>query len=717
MRNNERELAHDDSLVPTSSGKRTPRRVKLASWILCCVSILSFFCLPGAAQDSKDHKKKLWDLQPKIDRAIDTGVEYLLSRQQRDGSWAFLQDQFPNGQTALAVYTLLKCDFPPNHPAVVRGLAFLDQTEPKETYSLACQVMALQASGAPGSKAKIAKLVKTLLKWQEKGAWGYPEWRTDLSNTQYGALALRAAHHAGIKVSKKTVSAMIKAALNSQEKAKTISLPAPPDGVNPKASRDSYGKTPSGLEYDRSGRSGKVAGFFYEKGSVRQPTGSMTTAGLGVLLICNQIMAGKMSGTMRTRMSSAVRSGLNWFRKNWAVDKNPGMAARHHYYYLYGLERVGSLLQEEILADHPWYFEGAKWLVSNQGGDGSWLDQEGNPFLPPNNTVRYHEHVTCFALLFLKRATRSSGSTGDKKERRGFKTYEAVATEYPVSLRGTGAATLSIWVSGFGKKVIAEHEGSGGIRVTKVQYFVDGSLVETIVGDSQKPWKFEKYPLKYAFKKPGKFKVTAKVFIRAATATDKEERPLVVLEAPGFTAEIDAVVQEWMISDAKARGRNLLHPLTKREPLNPMDAPKKAPKKRRYQVTSSSRRQGDEGGVNAFDGRQSSRWICQDGDALPSVMIKISKSIKTTSVRLSQACRNGSEAKDFDRITEVVLEINGSKEPISLTLNENVLASTIYTFPGPTKIKSLRVRVIGRRPSTINPGCAGFTEIALEGGK
>ena len=63
---------------------------------------------------------------------------------------------------------------------------------------------------------------------------------------------------------------------------------------------------------------------------------------------------------------------------------------------LFGTERIGS---------HKWYREGAEVLIENQEKNGSWK----------RNTVK-----TCFAILFLRRATRPLGgvASGKKKKRR-----------------------------------------------------------------------------------------------------------------------------------------------------------------------------------------------------------------------------------------------------------------------------------------------------------
>jgi hypothetical protein len=65
------------------------------------------------------------------------------------------------------------------------------------------------------------------------------------------------------------------------------------------------------------------------------------------------------------------------------------------YYYLYGCERAGVLAGTYRFGAHDWWDEGAAWLLGQQSADGSW----------PVESVLSHQADTCFALLFLARAT------------------------------------------------------------------------------------------------------------------------------------------------------------------------------------------------------------------------------------------------------------------------------------------------------------------------
>ncbi len=130
-------------------------------------------------------------------------------------------------------------------------------------------------------------------------------------------------------------------------------------------------------------------GFGYTVGA---PYGSMVCAGICSLAIT----LNQMDEEVDLQHDLRIRDGLGWLVRNWSVVENPGKRKSHHYYYLYGLERVGRLLELDFIGEHEWYPEGARFLVDAQNIDGSWTGSadEGDPRI-----------ATSFALLFLTKAT------------------------------------------------------------------------------------------------------------------------------------------------------------------------------------------------------------------------------------------------------------------------------------------------------------------------
>lgn len=149
-----------------------------------------------------------------------------------------------------------------------------------------------------------------------------------------------------------------------------------------------------------------------------RPYGSMTCSG-----ICSTAIAlRRFDPVADPRRDLRVRDGLAWLDRNWSVIENPRRDVDWRYYYLYGLERVGRILDIEFIGAHEWYPEGARFLVDNQGADGAWVGAGGET--PPI--------ATSFALLFLTRATESLELDGpDEPEVEGPGTLETHIVEVP----------------------------------------------------------------------------------------------------------------------------------------------------------------------------------------------------------------------------------------------------------------------------------------------
>ena len=186
----------------------------------------------------------------------------------------------------------------------------------------------------------------------------------DNSNTQYACLGLRSCMQAGVIIPSHVFTLAQQWLEKDQEK----------DGGW------GYG-SPHGVQPDAAG-----------------PYGSMTVGALGSLIICKFYQTKKVPST-----DPKVRFGLDWVIKNFTVTENPkfsptppNSSKMWDYYYLYALERLGAFLETEEFGKNYWYPEGAKYLLGEQRPNGSWRETFDN---------------TCFAILFLRRATKPLRAT------------------------------------------------------------------------------------------------------------------------------------------------------------------------------------------------------------------------------------------------------------------------------------------------------------------
>lgn len=205
----------------------------------------------------------------------------------------------------------------------------------------------------------------------------------DNSNSQYAALGLRACHDAGIVLPRDVI-----------EKAQKWWR----DSIHEEGAKDKKGK-PSVATGPGAAMTGEPAGWCYgSKAHGHAAYGSMTAGAIGALTIYDYILGQKW------KTDPVALAGLGWMVKNFSVTENPGPPEWGEgkpqymlYYYLYAMERACILFGAEVLGPHRWYGEGARAILAAQKPDGSWTADA-----PEANGT----WDTCFAILFLKRATR-----------------------------------------------------------------------------------------------------------------------------------------------------------------------------------------------------------------------------------------------------------------------------------------------------------------------
>jgi hypothetical protein len=615
-------------------------------------------------------------LRGPVDAAVGRGVDWLVSKQMRDGSWRHMQYGFVPGQTALSVYTLLRAGLPADHPAIVRALAYLDPLVPSETYSAGVMAMAFEASADPARVPRIKACVARILDWDQRGQWGYPmahendfaHWLTygsnpDLSNTQYAALGLRAAHHAGLDVPDKVWIEMLERTLALQEDARAVDTPVAGD------------KTAQGRI--------AVAGFRYAK--ERDVSASMTAAGVGVVRMCRDALGPRLRGKLAADSARAIQLGVAWIDHEFNLDNHVGGSNVWQYYAIYGIERVGTLLGIDSFGHHDWYPEGARWLLSKQDKEGSWS-------VPGTfNVTPWHsdqaEGDTCFAILFLKRASRPTVQTGGRGSR---ERAEPPADGSPVWLRASGTTTVTFWIGGFAPDVVARLATGTppGLHVESVEYASGNEVIGAVNGDASAPWSDAGYTIRHTFDHAGKHAVVARVRVIGPAGPE-------VVTSKAVDVRSEGVVQPWMLAAATARQRDLL-----------ADA--------HATVTASSEHAPGEVGSKACDGAQWTRWVCGETDPAPSILVEVQKPVPADRLVLSPACVSPDELGRFDRIEQVSVRLNREKEPVILDLEADELQPTVLEFGKTVSVSRLEIRVTKRKTGGAAKNQAGFAEIALE---
>jgi hypothetical protein len=398
-------------------------------------SLLMVAALSLAQDDPAEFRKN-------VAQAIDKGVDWLKKQQQPAGDFGESKGPtygpgkaYPNkpGITALALLALLKSDVPYNDPVITKGLAFLQEYVGQKgntisNYDRGVVLMALEAfheSGAadvlrkkgqkttervgdfkeprytpsPQIQAFIQGLTKPLQEEQTKqGGWRYGRGfglvgsEEDISCTQIVLLGLKSATRMKSGVDPTSFKKAMDFVLRSQEKE------------GPKVERPTD-FTPGDRGTYASLGSDRARGWAYIKSGSKpeeeKVCGSMTCAGIGSLLIAKSILGKSLGKKGGDEVDQCVYDGFAWLSMHWSVSENPVQGTPRHFYYLYGIERVGTLGLFEKISGHSWYREGAELLIEGQKVDGSWNNKDE---IVPTDTLD-----TCYALLFLRRGTASVG--------------------------------------------------------------------------------------------------------------------------------------------------------------------------------------------------------------------------------------------------------------------------------------------------------------------
>lgn len=585
-----------------------------------------------------------------IERSVERGIQYLLKLQQSDGSW-FGPDghMYPVGMTGLAVHTLLHCGLKREHPSMRAAMAYILSKDPIRTYDIGCALMAIHEYGEPFPRDVVKTLTKRLLDALGNGdndnpaIWGYPRGygypndnsnHLDLSNTQYALLGLRAAAACGEKISPAVFDKAGKSLLQMQ---------------------------------------GDYGSFSYRPGE--RPTSSMAAAGMTGLLICRDELAkGKGFDGSVKKLETGLAKCEEWLRSNWSVDenlevpRNPNPNFRWYYYYIYGLERVGSIWMKRLLGGHDWYAEGAAAILKRQAANGSWATEYGES-----------DSNTCFALLFI---TRASSSTGSSLVRRA---EELGLDKVSFVVRATPANPLIAWVGELRAPIQQRLER--GERVAGVDWVVNGSSVGTVKLPEKGNPLLERFALQHTLDRNGRVEIYAIMrFINAEGAeVGKESSNLV-------SCMIDDIADPRSREMARDAGKNLIA-------VSGSSA------------VATSEFDGNFAPRFAVDGRAPTSWLPKPDDPNPTLKISSKRSVVASVVKMVQAQVYGIVPNDWARAKEIEVQINGEKPKRYFLLDDPSIKQRVLFKP--QTVKQVRITVKSWYEGFGQPKCAGFKEVEL----
>lgn len=616
--------------------------------------------------------------QESINEAIDRGCDFLARRQLIDGSWG-AWEHWGGGHAAFCAYTLLKCGVPRTHPAVAKALAFMRERPLDTVYSISCAILALAAADDPGDRGLLEDCTARLVGMQSSiGLYDYPVYPdgnrppVDMSNTLYAALALRAAVKSGVPVSDGVWAKLGGGVLRCLESPHEI--------------------------VDAAGEKQRVAGFAYRM--QEHAFGSTTTGGLSVIAICEELGGKSLPGALKGKLNAAKEQALAWIENNMGWSGNPHHGVNHHYFWIYGIERVGALFNLERLGGIDWYWDGAAYLLKAQKDDGSW-----NP-----HGWAHHEYLdTCLALLFLKKAT-AARSSGEVAARAGVLETASVAGR--PRLRITGDTQLTMWISALDDALMEKLGGGEMLEVDRVEYHarLDGEqpepeLIGLVKGGVVKRAELQRFALRHAFARRGKWWVTARLFARAASAKSPAQPASASTDGAGGGAEpLRFDSPELAVNVELAAGLVRLDYAADLERDLLFDA--------RGKFAASSQHSDGEGPQRVCDGSFEGRWRCAAGDEKPWLRLTLDRAIKAERLLLTHALPRP-EHSASPRASKVVVVVN-QKEQFPLDLDPDVLAKSVLEFGATLAVKELEVRIVECRDRKTTSEPVGFSELELQ---
>ena len=408
-------------------------------------------------------------------------------------------------------------------------------------------------------------------------------------------------------------------------------------------------------ERERGGATGKgPLGFAYKPGG--NITGSMTVAGLSTLLFAKKGLGTALTKREAARIDDAVFRGLAWLDRNMVWDKNPGQG-NWISFWIYGIERLGSMLGTRTLGGVDWFQLGAEHLLEVQHKAGDWPG--GHPGID-----------TVLSLLFLKRATAPSSGAASARDWRLAASAEggdaardlATAARFP----GIVGEALECWVQDAGE----------GAKVLSVEWIArDAKGESTLVRVSAQEDKgLGRYAARLVAPPTEGFELLARAELEGGgTLTSK---PLAIPEL--FTVDelnFAARSEANLLRGASASATSA------RSPSKPSDA---------------------------IDGSCGSNWICEPGDRDPIWSVDLPSAVSASKLLLVHRGPSRQHA-NLSRVRRVKVTLNRRFE-FEVELVEDELRVTTLDFGRSLKVSRIDVAVL---ELTGGDAATGFSELVL----
>jgi squalene-hopene/tetraprenyl-beta-curcumene cyclase len=360
-----------------------------------------FLLVAGVATAAELPSQKDISLLQEVARAQDRAMTWLLKQQEADGSWR----KHP-AITGLALTALARSEKPPKD-VMDRAVKFIlsnvkpngaiyggGESDKYPNYSTAICAMALLAMGRPELTDTIKRARRFLLDSQfdagenvkeddkSYGGIGYGKReRPDLSNTQWALEAIRLTESLETRATDESPHEGSRLHWNKAVKflQRCQNLPSANDQPWAKNVRESDA---GGFVY-MPGLS-----FADEEPASDEKTPLRSYGSMGYAGLKSYIYAELKKDDPR------VKAAVEWLRRNYTLDENPGMGAQGLYYYFHTVAKSLTVYGDDTFTDvkgkkHDWRYELMKKFVTLQKADGFWVNE--------NNRWWENDPVLCTA--------------------------------------------------------------------------------------------------------------------------------------------------------------------------------------------------------------------------------------------------------------------------------------------------------------------------------
>ncbi len=342
--------------------------MRFASLLTVVILASPLLCSPVVGEEPRDYAQ-----------VVAKAVQFAENAQDTDGSFS---GQYGSGVTSIMATGLMLNGRSPEEPMIAKALAWLEgHVQPDggvylkgtryRNYETCLAIMCFKEAQErlPARESKYQQILADAEKFIKQLQWdageghgpesmnyggaGYGKHgRPDLSNTGFFVEALKSLGRGDDDPNLQAALAFVSRSQNLETEHNTSPFAA-------SVGDGGFYYTPAAGGQSQAGQT--------ENGGLRS-YGSMTYVGLK-----SMIYAGVGPDDPR------VKAAYEWAKRNYSLDRNPGMGSAGYYYYLQTFAKALDAIGEDKVVDasgveHDWRQEVVDRLAATQADDGSWVN-------------------------------------------------------------------------------------------------------------------------------------------------------------------------------------------------------------------------------------------------------------------------------------------------------------------------------------------------------